>query len=59
MINEQTQPKYQVTINGIPYGTPQPSKTLAEALLVNLTTDQRQLAEITLVTAEGKQILFG
>jgi len=51
--------KYQVVIKGIPYGAPQPTKTLAEQLLANLTPDQRLLGEIKLVTLEGKEVLFG
>lgn len=59
MLTEQEPTRYQVIINGIPYGAPQPSKQLAEALLANLTPDQRLLAEVRVVTNEGKQILFG
>lgn len=50
--------KYQVFIKGIPYGTTQPTRMLAEMLLTNLTPEQRVLAEIKPVTAAGQQLLF-
>ena len=60
MISEVVEPtKFQVVINGIPYGSMQPTRSLAEMLLTNLTSDQRLLAEIQLVTQTGKQLLFG
>ena len=60
MIHEETNPtKFQVVINGVPYGAPQPSRMLADMLLTNLTPDQRLLAEVRPVTQGGKEILFG
>lgn len=50
--------KFQVFINGVPYGTPQPTSSLAEALLNNLTPAQRVLAEVKQLTSEGLQLLF-
>lgn len=59
MILEQEPTNFQVFINGIPYGSKQPTKHLAESLLNNLTPDQRALAEIRPVTTTGQQVLFG
>ena len=60
MIKEETEPtKFQVMINGISYGSPQPTRHLAEMLLTNLTPEQRILSEIRAVTSTGQQILFG
>lgn len=59
MLTEQEPTKFQVYINGIPYGSAQPTKFLAENLLVNLTPDQRALAEVRPVTSTGQQVLFG
>ena len=50
--------KFQVFINGVPYGAPQPTRQLAEALLNNLTPDQRLLSEVKQLTSEGLQMLF-
>ena len=50
--------KYQVFIQGVPYGTIQPTRMLAEMLLTNLTPDQKILAEIKPVTVSGQQLLF-
>lgn len=55
---QQEQLKFQVMISGVPYGTPQPSRQLAELLLSNLTPDQRVLAEVASVTSQGQQLLF-
>lgn len=59
MLTEQEPTKFQVIINGVPYGSAQPTRALAEALLSNLTPDQRALSEIRVVTQDGKQLLFG
>jgi len=48
-----------VVINGINYGPSQATQHLAEALLNNLTPDQRQVAEVRIVTTNGQQILLG
>lgn len=58
MLTEAQPTKFQVIINGVPYGTPQPTSQLAELLLNNLTPDQRLLSEIRVVTPEGKQLLM-
>lgn len=59
MLTETEPSKYQVIINGVPFGSPQPTRHLAESLLNNLTVDQRALAEIRPVTQDGRQVLFG
>ncbi|PPD51469.1 MAG: hypothetical protein CTY12_07900 [Methylotenera sp.] len=59
MLIEENPTKYQVFINGIRYGAPQPTVQLAEALLATLTPDQRSLAEVQPVSTDGKQLLFG
>ncbi len=59
MITEQEPSRFQVVINGVPFGAPQPTRFLAENLLVNLTPEQRLLAEIRPITLDGKQVLFG
>lgn len=59
ILTEQEPTKFQVVINGVPYGAPQPTRMLAEMLLTNLTPDQRLLAEVRPVTTGGKEILFG
>lgn len=59
MLVEQNPTKYQVFINGVRYGSPQPTVQMAEALLANLTPDQRLLAEVHPVSTDGKQLLLG
>lgn len=59
MLTEAQPTKFQVVINGIPYGAPQPTTQLAEMLLYNLTPDQRLVAEVRSVTSDGKQLLMG
>lgn len=58
-LEQDNSTKYQVVINGVPYGTPQPSKHLAESILAKLVPEQQQLAEIRLITTDGKEVLFG
>lgn len=59
MLTEENPTKYQVFINGVRYGSPQPTVQLAESLLATLTPDQRLLAEVHPVSTDGKQLLFG
>lgn len=59
MLVEDNPTRYQVFINGVRYGSPQPTVQLAEALLATLTPDQRLLAEVQPVSTDGKQLLFG
>jgi hypothetical protein len=59
MLTEQMPTKFQVKINGIPYGQPQPTRMLAEMVLMNLTPDQRMLAEVVPVSQAGQQLLLG
>lgn len=59
MITEADPTRYQVLINGVNYGSPQPTQLLAEALLANLTPDQRSLSEVQPVTIDGKYLLMG
>jgi hypothetical protein len=59
MLTEQEPIRYQVTIKGVPYGSPQPTRQLAEQLLYNLSVDQRVLTEIKQVTPTGQELLLG
>ncbi|RWZ87210.1 MAG: hypothetical protein EO766_11810 [Hydrotalea sp. AMD] len=59
LITENTPIKFAVIVNGVQVGTPQPTKTLAEAIILNLPPQQRQLAEIRPVTTGGAELLLG
>ena len=59
MITEQMPTKYQVVIGGVPYGAPQATQQQASMLLMNLTQDQRVLAEVRVVNQTGQQMLLG
>ncbi len=59
LLTEQTPLKYIVVVNGVQVGTSQPTKTLAEAIIINLSPEQRMFAEIRPVTTNGAQLLLG
>lgn len=59
MLTEQFPTLFQVVICGVPYGTPQSTRSLAENLLIRLTPDQQLVAEIRPVSQTGKQLLLG
>lgn len=59
LITEQNPVKFAVIVNGVQVGPAQPTKSLAEAIILNLPPDQRFLAEIKPVTASGAELLLG
>lgn len=59
MLTEINQTQYAIRVNGRVVASNLPSRQLAEATLLNLPPEQRALAEIVPMTAEGKQVLFG
>lgn len=58
IIKETQQTKYVVKVRGVAMSAPQPTRQLAEAVLVTLTPEQRSIATIVPVTGEGKEMLF-
>lgn len=59
LINEQEQIRYVIKVNGQTVSVPFATKMLAEQHLGNLPQEQQVVAEIVIVTEEGKQVLFG
>jgi len=59
MLTEINQTFFAVYVNGRVIATNIPSRTLAEATLMNLPADQRQIAEIRPMSSDGKQVLLG
>lgn len=59
LLTEQTPVNYVVMVNGQRVCMPQQSRTLAEAILIQLPEQQRVLAEIKAVTPSGAEVLFG
>ena len=59
MITEAPPILYSVRVNGITVCSNMPSRTLAEAAILNLPADQRAIAEVVPTTADGKVVLFG
>jgi hypothetical protein len=59
LLTEQTPLKYIVVVNGVQVGTSQPTKTLAEAIIITLAPEQRMFAEIRPVTTNGAELLLG
>jgi hypothetical protein len=59
MITETTPMLYSVRVNGVTVCANMPSRSLAEAAILNLPLDQRAIAEVVPTTAEGKVVLFG
>ena len=50
---------YVVRVGGKEVSTRYSNRVLAEQELINLAPEQKQLAEIVPVTADGKQVLLG
>lgn len=59
MLTEVQQTQFVVVVNGVHVCVPQPTYTLAEAVILSLPLEQRQFASILPVTTGGQQILFG
>ena len=59
LITEELPMKYLVVVNGTPISNPQASRSLAEAIVLQLPADQRMVAEIRSVTTDGRQLLLG
>ena len=59
LLTEQTPVKYVVVINGVQFGTPQVTRSLAEALVLRLSPEQQSLVEIRTVTPSGAELLLG
>lgn len=59
LLTEQTPLKFAVVVNGVQIGPSQPTRNLAEALILNLSPDQRLIAEIKPVTLSGSELLLG
>lgn len=51
--------QYILKINGVPVSGAFFERTACEMAKNNLPPEQRMLAEVTLVTTDGKQVLFG
>ena len=50
---------YVVKVNGMEVTPKWPDRMMAENSLLSLPDDQRLLAEVVTVTADGKQMLLG
>lgn len=59
MLTEVGPTLFAVKVNGRVVATNLPSRAIAEAQVYNLPADQRSLAEIVSVTADGRQMLLG
>lgn len=59
LINEQKQVRYVIKVKGQNVSVPFATKMLAEQHLGNLPQEQQTIAEIVIVTEDGKQILLG
>lgn len=59
MLTEVDSTKYSIVVQGRVVSTNLATRNLAEAVILTLPADQRAIAEIVPVTAEGKQVLFG
>lgn len=59
MLTEIDQVKFVVMMNGQAICAPQPTRHLAEMVLMNLPQQSRSLAEIVVVSNNGQQLLLG
>lgn len=59
MLTEINNTLYVVKVGGVPVCQPQSSARLAESILLSLPPEQRALAEVVPVTANGSQLLLG
>lgn len=59
ILTEQTPTQYVVIVNGHRISMPQSTRSMAEAILLQLPEQQRMVAEIQQITPTGQQVLFG
>lgn len=59
MLTEINQTMFAVYVNGRLIAGSIPSRMLAEATIMNLPPDQRNLAEIRPMASDGRQVLLG
>lgn len=59
MLTEIDSTKFSVVVRGRVVSTNIATRNLAEAVILTLPAEQRAVAEIVPVTADGKQVLFG
>jgi uncharacterized protein YbaA (DUF1428 family) len=59
MLTEVAPTFYAVKVNGVIISSNLPSRQVAEAVMYNLPADQRPLAEVVIMTSDGKTVLFG
>lgn len=59
MLTEVSPTYWMVKVNGKVVASNLPTKMVAESTVLQLPPDQRPLAEIVPVTADGKTVLFG
>lgn len=59
MLTEVQQTLFSIRVNGRVVASNLPSRQLAEAQLLTLPAEQRALAEIVPVTADGRSLLLG
>lgn len=59
LMNETDQIKYVIKVHGQVVSIPFNTRHQAEMFIGNLPKDQQPLAEVTQVTTEGKELLFG
>ena len=51
--------QYVLKVNGVPVSGNFDDKTACEMAKLGLPEEQRMLAEVVIVTTDGKQVLFG
>jgi hypothetical protein len=59
MLTEVSPTFFAVKLNGMIISTNLPSRQAAEAVVYNLPSEQRLLAEVITLTPDGKTVLFG
>jgi hypothetical protein len=59
MLTEVAPVRFVVKVNGQVVCSPQPTRALAEAVILSLAPDQRQFAEVVPVTDGNKELLLG
>lgn len=57
MVTEVGPEKFVVKVNGVQVGSPQPTRSLAEALILSLSEEQRSAAVIVTVGDSGELLL--
>ena len=59
MLTEIDQTKYVVLVNNVLVGVPQPTRGLAELVVMGLPPSEQQKAVIVPINESGKQLLLG